>query len=174
MTISLAGGMREMVRRHALIRKLASVETLGSVTTICTDKTGTLTQNVMTVTRLWVDGQTVEVTGAGNDPRGEFLVQGAPIDLASYPGVSTALWVGVLNNDAQLETSTTDGRVTFRIIGDPTEGCILIAGAKAGIYRDELNGAYPREQEIPFDSERKRFVTIHSVELRDEDSSLPR
>ncbi len=171
-TISLALGMREMVRRNALMRRLAAVETLGSATTICTDKTGTLTQNVMTVTRLWVDGQTVEVTGAGNDPRGEFLVQGAPIDLASYPGVSTALWVGVLNNDAQLETSTTDGRVTFRIIGDPTEGCILIAGAKAGIYRDELNGAYPREQEIPFDSERKRFVTIHSVELpRDEDSS---
>ncbi len=171
-TISLALGMREMVRRNALMRRLAAVETLGSATTICTDKTGTLTQNVMTVTRLWVDGQTVEVTGAGNDPRGEFLVQGAPIDLASYPGVSTALWVGVLNNDAQLETSTTDGRVTFRIIGDPTEGCILIAGAKAGIYRDELNGAYPREKEIPFDSERKRFVTIHSVELpRDEDSS---
>ncbi len=171
-TISLALGMREMVRRNALMRRLAAVETLGSATTICTDKTGTLTQNVMTVTRLWVDGQTVEVTGAGNDPRGEFLVQGTPVDLASYPGVSTALWVGVLNNDAQLETNTADGRVTFRIIGDPTEGCILIAGAKAGIYRDELNGAYPREKEIPFDSERKRFVTIHSVELpRDDDSS---
>lgn len=162
-TISLALGMREMVRRNALIRRLAAVETLGSATTICTDKTGTLTQNVMTVTRLWVDGQTFEVTGAGNDPRGEFLANGRPVDLSACPGVTTALWVGVLNNDAQLETEVTDGRVTFRIIGDPTEGCILIAGAKAGIYKDEANDAYPREKEIPFDSERKRFVTIHSI-----------
>ena len=101
-TISLALGMREMVRRHALIRKLASVETLGSATVICSDKTGTLTQNVMTVTRMWVDGRFVDLPPAA-EPGGEFLIQGQPVSLRSYPGVATALWVGVLNNDAQLE-----------------------------------------------------------------------
>ncbi len=102
-TISLALGMREMVRRHALIRRLASVETLGSATVICSDKTGTLTQNVMTVTRLWVDGKTAEVTGSGFDPQGDFLIDGQKVDLQKYPGLTTVLWVGVLNNDAVLE-----------------------------------------------------------------------
>ncbi len=85
-TISLALGMREMVRRHALIRKLASVETLGSATVICSDKTGTLTQNVMTVTRLWVDGKIAEVTGTGYDPKGEFFMDGQKLTWQKYPG----------------------------------------------------------------------------------------
>ncbi len=171
-TISLALGMREMVRQNALIRRLAAVETLGSATVICSDKTGTLTQNVMTVTKLWVDGMTIDVTGSGNEPTGEFQQDGKAIDLARYPGVTTALWVGTLNNDAQLEKVQMDGKVAYRIVGDPTEGCILIAGAKAGILQDELNAAYPREKEIPFDSDRKRFVTIHSIDRpRTEDSS---
>src|SRR5690606_28763225 len=89
-TISLAGGMREMVSRHALIRKLSSVETLGSVTTICTDKTGTLTQNQMTVTQLWVDGQFVDITGIGYEPVGEFKVDGETTDLMRYPAARTA------------------------------------------------------------------------------------
>lgn len=163
-TISLALGMREMVRRNALIRRLASVETLGSATVICSDKTGTLTQNVMTVTRLWVDGEMVEITGTGNEPQGEFLIDRKPIDPARYPGVNTALWVGALNNDAQIEATRTDGGMAYRIIGDPTEGCILVAAAKAGIFQEELNGAYPRQKEIPFDSGRKRMITIHSIE----------
>ena len=85
-TISLALGMREMIHRHALIRKLSSVETLGSATVICSDKTGTLTQNEMTVTRLWVDGQFIEITGTGYIPEGEFLVDGKKIDLTRLPG----------------------------------------------------------------------------------------
>lgn len=166
-TISLALGMREMVRRHALIRRLASVETLGSATTICSDKTGTLTQNEMTVTRLWVDGTFAEITGSGYEPEGEFKIQDQVIDVNDYPALNTALWIGVLNNDAQLEKTGSNGKSSYRIIGDPTEGSILVAAAKAGIGQDNLNEAFPRAQEIPFDSVRKRMVTIHTVEKPD-------
>jgi Ca2+-transporting ATPase len=173
-TISLALGMREMVRRHALIRRLASVETLGSATVICSDKTGTLTQNVMTVTRLWVDGAFAEVTGSGNAPEGEFRIDHKPVDLGEYPALTTALWIGVLNNDAQLESSELESdKKSFRIIGDPTEGSILVAAAKAGILQDRLNQAYPRQGEIPFDSSRKRMVTVHNVEIPAAEDSSP-
>jgi P-type Ca2+ transporter type 2C len=161
-TITLALGMREMIHRHALIRRLSSVETLGSATVICSDKTGTLTQNEMTVTRLWVDGLAVTVTGSGYSRRGEFQVGSQSVDLNEYPGVETALWVGVLNNDAQLETIEGDEQ-SYRIVGDPTEGSLLIAAAKADAYLGDLHKAYPREDEVPFDSERKRMVTIHDI-----------
>ncbi len=163
-TISLAGGMREMVSRHALIRRLSSVETLGSVTTICTDKTGTLTQNQMTVTRLWVDGQFVDVTGTGYEPVGEFKVDGETVNLMDYPAARTALWVGTINNDAQLEPAgESEGKASYRMVGDPTEGSILVAALKAGAAANVVNQNYPRKQEIPFDSTRKRMVTIHNI-----------
>jgi Ca2+-transporting ATPase len=163
-TISLALGMREMIRRHALIRKLASVETLGSATVICSDKTGTLTQNEMTVTRLWADGQYLEVTGSGYVPHGEFLVDGKPVDVTRYPAALTSLWLGVLNNDAELEiTGSSASQQTYRIVGDPTEGALLVAAAKAGALPVEVKQAYPRENEVPFDSERKRMITVHEV-----------
>ena len=163
-TISLALGMREMVKRHALIRKLASVETLGSATVICSDKTGTLTQNEMTVTRLWTDGQFVEVTGTGYVPKGDFKVGDKKVEISDYPGVLTLLWLGVLNNDAQLETTgTSEEQQTYRVVGDPTEGSLLVAAAKAGTSYTEINEAYPRENEIPFDSERKRMITVHDI-----------
>ncbi len=169
-TISLALGMREMVRRHALIRRLASVETLGSATVICSDKTGTLTQNEMTVTRMWVDGQFIGISGSGYQPVGDFLVDGRKIDPADYPGALNALWIGVLNNDAELEYDPQGNFV--RMIGDPTEGAILVAAAKAGALPYHLTRAYPRDGEIPFDSIRKRMVTVHKVsEPRDEDIS---
>src|SRR5215216_6364979 len=163
-TISLALGMREMVKRHALIRKLSSVETLGSATIICSDKTGTLTQNEMTVTRLWVDGQFVNVTGTGYVPQGEFLVDDQKVELSNYPAALTALWLGLLNNDALIETTgEDDSQKTYRIVGDPTEGALLVAAAKAGAMHVEIKEAYPRENEVPFDSERKRMITIHEV-----------
>ncbi|HPR34621.1 MAG TPA: cation-translocating P-type ATPase [Anaerolineaceae bacterium] len=164
-TISLAGGMREMVNRHALIRRLASVETLGSVTTICTDKTGTLTQNQMTVTKLWVDGQFVDISGTGYEPVGDFSVNGEIItDLKQLPAARTALWVGTINNDAQLEAvGESEGKTTYRMVGDPTEGSILVAALKAGAAANVVNQNYPRKQEIPFDSARKRMVTIHNI-----------
>jgi len=163
-TISLALGMREMIKRHALIRRLSSVETLGSATIICSDKTGTLTQNEMTVTRLWVDGKFVDVTGQGYIPSGDFLIDGKKVDLTSYPAVKTALWVGALNNDAVREETEIEGQPSeYRMVGDPTEGSILVAAHKAGARFSNLNNSYPRQNEIPFDSERKRMVTIHSV-----------
>jgi len=162
-TISLALGMREMVKKHALIRRLSSVETLGSATVICSDKTGTLTQNAMTVTRVWVDGKALEVTGSGYAPVGDFQDDGKKVNIQEFPGISTALWVGTINNDAQLEKTQEEGNDFYRIIGDPTEGSILVAAAKAGAQAEDLNNAYPREGEVPFDSDRKRMVTVHEV-----------
>ncbi len=163
-TISLALGMREMVQRHALIRKLSSVETLGSTTVICSDKTGTLTQNEMTLTSIWVDGKTITVSGKGHTLNGEFRDDGRVVDLQEYPGVRTALWVGALNNDAELDISGSSGdEQTYRMTGDPTEGALVVAAAKAGALSRPLNRAYPRIQEVPFDSERKRMITIHQI-----------
>jgi len=163
-TISLALGMREMIQRHALIRKLSSVETLGSATVICSDKTGTLTQNEMTVTRVWADGQFVQVTGTGYAPIGEFQVDGAKVDVTKYPAILSTLWLGVLNNDATIETTgQNESSQTYRIVGDPTEGSLLVAAAKAGAIHVDVTEAYPRENEVPFDSERKRMITIHDV-----------
>jgi Ca2+-transporting ATPase len=173
-TISLALGMREMVRRHALIRRLSSVETLGSTTTICSDKTGTLTQNEMAVTRGWVDGSFIEITGKGRSLEGEFLKDGQPVSLKDYPAFLTALWVGTLNNDAEMEISgeTAEG-LTYRMIGDPTEGALVVAAAKAGALPRPLNQAYPRVQEVPFDSDRKRMITIHKVAASSPDDISP-
>ncbi len=164
-TVSLALGMQEMIKRHALIRRLSSVETLGSATVICSDKTGTLTQNEMTVTHIWVDGHMVKVTGQGYTPIGSFTIGEREIHLDQYAGVRTALWVGALNNDAVLEeTEREDGEKEFRMVGDPTEGSILVAAYKAGGEIAALNKAYPRTNEIPFDSDFKRMVTVHTVD----------
>ncbi len=173
-TISLALGMREMIRRHALIRKLASVETLGSASVICSDKTGTLTQNEMTVTRLWVDGTVLDISGSGYAPIGDFTQDGKIVEIADHPTALTALWVGVLNNDADLEAIDMEGgQKTYRIVGDPTEGALVVAAAKAGAYRVDLKDAYPRENEVPFDSERKRMITVHDVKHPQPKDSSP-
>jgi P-type Ca2+ transporter type 2C len=162
-TITLAIGMREMVRRHALIRRLASVETLGAASVICSDKTGTLTQNQMTVTRLWVDNHLFTVTGEGYDPRGEFRLQDKTVALAEYPAALTTLWAGNLASDAYLEQVPSDNGQIHRVVGDPTEGAIVVAAAKAGTSKADLERAYPRLNEVPFDSERKRMSTLLDV-----------
>jgi Ca2+-transporting ATPase len=163
-TISLALGMREMIKRNALIRRLSSVETLGSATVICSDKTGTLTQNEMTVTRAAADGEFIQITGSGYNLSGDFLQDGKRIRLTDYPAILTTLWIGALNNDATLELeSYRGGKSSYRMVGDPTEGALIVAAAKAGALPSPLNQAFPRVQEIPFDSERKRMVTVHLV-----------
>jgi Ca2+-transporting ATPase len=119
----------------------------------------------MTVTRIWADGNFVGVTGSGYTPKGDFTNDGKVISLNDFPAVKTALWIGSLNNDAQLEPSGEQaGQETYRMIGDPTEGSILVAAHKAGCSARAINTGFPREQEIPFDSVRKRMVTIHSVQ----------
>jgi Ca2+-transporting ATPase len=131
-TISLALGMREMINRNALIRRLSSVETLGSATVIGSDKTGTLTQNEMTVTHISIDGRDIQLTGSGYAPVGEFLVDGQPVNLEEHPAARTALWIGAMNNDALLvKNEEADSRSDYRMIGDPTEGAIIVAAAKA-------------------------------------------
>jgi Ca2+-transporting ATPase len=172
-TISLALGMRELIQRNALIRRLSSVETLGSTTVICSDKTGTLTQNEMTATTMWVNGEFFTISGHGYTPTGEFLHNQEKINLADYPAALTNLWVAALNNDAGLEVSgTSQGKKTYRMVGDPTEGALIVAAVKAGARSEDLNSAYPRVQEIPFDSDRKRMLTInHIKDPRPEDIS---
>ncbi|MBN1267363.1 MAG: cation-translocating P-type ATPase [Anaerolineales bacterium] len=173
-TITLALGMREMIQRNALIRRLVSVETLGSTTVICSDKTGTLTQNQMTVTRIWVDGNMVEVTGGDNELNGSFEVNGKQLGITSIPALTTALWVAALDNDAVIEIAE-EGNVSskIRLVGDPTETAMLVAAAKAGARRENLEKAYPRIDEIPFDSQRKRMTTIHKVLAPHPDDASP-
>ncbi|HEX9157559.1 MAG TPA: cation-translocating P-type ATPase, partial [Syntrophales bacterium] len=164
-TICLALGMQSMIRRHALIRKLPAVETLGCATVICSDKTGTLTQNEMTVVQAWAGGKRFKVSGEGYTPVGQFSLEGKPADLSQEPDASLLFHTAVLCNDARLEEGgeEKDGK-SWRMVGDPTEGAMVVAGAKAGLWRAAAEKILPRVQEIPFDSERKRMTTIHQLQ----------
>ena len=170
--ICLALGMRRMVRRHALIRKLPAVETLGTATVICSDKTGTLTQNQMTAVRAWLPGQTVEITGQGYEPDGEFREDDRTIHPSEQPRLSLTLLGGMLCNDASLrrEEQETEGGEAFGINGDPTEGAFVVAAAKGGMDKAQGEREWPRVDEFPFTSSRKRMSTVHE---RPEDAELP-
>ncbi len=160
-TIALALGAQRMLGRRALIRKLPAVETLGSVTVICSDKTGTLTENRMTATVLDVAGHTVELGGeshAGSEARAE--PGGPPPAVGEDPVLALLLGGSALCNDALLENDEEEG---LHAIGDPTEGALVVAAAREGMRKPELEAALPRVGEIPFDSERKRMTTVHEV-----------
>ena len=162
-TICLALGMQQMVKRNALIRKLPAVETLGCATVICSDKTGTLTQNEMTVVQGWVGSKRFRVTGEGYNPTGQFSVDGKSFDTHSDPDATVLLHGALLCNDAKLGEKTDEtGRRSWQIIGDPTEGAMVVVATKSGLERAGLEKTMPRVQEIPFDSDRKRMTTIHS------------
>lgn len=150
-TTTLALGVMRMVKRHALIRRLPAVETLGAATVICTDKTGTLTKNEMTVTRLYVDELVYEVTGEGYALDGT-IVGGHPLE----GGLRDLLMSALLCNGASLKA--VDGNWT--VVGDPTEGALLVAGGKAGLRKEELERTHPFVEEIPFDSDRKMMTII--------------
>jgi len=161
-TICLALGMQQMIKRNALIRKLPAVETLGCATVVCSDKTGTLTQNEMTVVQGWVGGRRFRMTGEGYNPTGQLFVDGQPAQARSDADITVLLHGALLCNDARLEEGCeASGARSWRMVGDPTEGALVVAAAKGGFRRDELEAALPRVQEIPFDSDRKRMTTIH-------------
>jgi len=157
-TIGLAIGVRRMAKRHALIRRLHAAETLGCTTVICSDKTGTLTQDEMTVRRIYVDGKTIDVTGVGYEPKGEFYLNGRAIGVSKDISLQTLFQISALCNDTSL--ASTNG--VWSIRGDPTEGALVVISAKAGLSAQELKARFPRTDEIPFSSERKRMTTIHS------------
>lgn len=165
-TIVLALGMQRMVKRNSIIKKLHAVETLGSTTVICSDKTGTLTQNEMTAQKIFVNGKVYSISGEGYKPEGDFTLNGEKVDPLKDPDLEMLLTIGALCNDAKLEESgsDTEGNKTYRIIGDPTEGCLVVAAVKAGICLEELCQCRARLQEIPFDSDRKRMTTFHPHE----------
>ena len=163
-TICLALGMREMVKRNALIRRLPAVETLGSATVICSDKTGTLTQNEMMAVRLYVAEWRLDVSGEGYQPTGEFDNYGDPADPRDNSEIMTLLTGSLLCSDARLEPLDEGDGKRYRMVGDPTEGALVVVAAKAGLWRDEVEKRQPRVSEVPFDSERKRMSTIHRVD----------
>jgi Ca2+-transporting ATPase len=156
-TISLAIGVQRMVRRNALVRRLPAVETLGSTSVICSDKTGTLTKDEMTARRLYVAGRLVDISGVGYAPEGAFSQNGTDIEPAQLPPLLTALEAAVLASDAHIEPEA-DGR--WQVKGDPTEGALVVAAAKVGLQKAALDAQYPRLNEIPFSSERKRMTTL--------------
>jgi len=159
LTITLALGVSRMARQKSIVRKLASVETLGSTTVICSDKTGTLTRNEMTVSRVASRGRIIGVTGTGYIPEGEFTLDGDRLDPKADGDLELLLRVGALCNDAHLHEDS-DG---WGIFGDPTEGALVVAAAKAGLGQEDLKERYPRVGEIPFESIRKRMSTIHAA-----------
>ena len=158
-TIAPAFGVKKMAKRNALIRRLASVETLGCATVICTDKTGTLTKNEMTVRDLWVNQTLIKVTGSGYEPFGDFIALEKNIDPKEHDALMLALKIGGLCNGAKL--SQVDG--TWQVTGDPTEGALLVLAEKAGCKKEQLEQEHPLLEELPFDSERKRMSVLRKT-----------
>ncbi|MEJ1932348.1 cation-transporting P-type ATPase [Nostoc sp. NIES-2111] len=156
-TVTLAIGVSRMARRHAIVRKLPAVETLGGATVICSDKTGTLTENQMTVQAIYAGGEQFTVTGTGYTPEGEILLDELPIDWQNFPALEESLKAGLLCNDSHLEQK--DGQ--WQVIGDPTEGALITATDKVGLYRHDLETQMPRLDVIPFESEFQYMATLH-------------
>ncbi|MCK4251785.1 HAD-IC family P-type ATPase, partial [candidate division WOR-3 bacterium] len=158
-TISLAIGAKKLVKQNTLIKKLPAVETLGSVTYICSDKTGTLTQDEMTVRQIYTNVNLIDVTGVGYEPKGEFLLNGMSYDPGEDAHLQALLNTCSLCNDTHL--ALVEG--TWQIKGDPTEGALAVVAAKANIWQHESNSQFPRIGEVPFSSERKKMTTIHQT-----------
>jgi P-type Ca2+ transporter type 2C len=168
-TIALALGVQRMIKRKAIVRKLPSVETLGCASVICSDKTGTLTQNKMTVTHLWMGGKLLEVTGEGYEPRGEIRLDGRTADIRRDQSLRRLLQVAALCNNSELvlEEAGVKGKKskeaeegTWTVKGDPTEGALVVLSSKVGLTPSSLEGLYRRVAEFPFDSDRKRMSVL--------------
>jgi magnesium-transporting ATPase (P-type) len=160
LTITLALGVQRMAGRNAILRRLPAVETLGSVTTICSDKTGTLTRSEMTVGRVIASEHLFTVTGSGYSPEGEFRLGDRAVEPADHPLLVEIGRATLLCNDAELAHGGESGE--WKLSGDPTEGALLVLGVKAGLQRDEELTAYPRLDVIPFESETRYMATLHA------------
>ena len=160
-TVVLALGVQKMTKKHVIVRRLPAVETLGATTVICSDKTGTLTQNQMTVRKLVLPGKNIEVEGEGYQPIGKFYQTGQEIQPQIDPDLSLLLKGAVLCNNAELQKNNDNEQ--WEIIGDPTEGALVVTAAKAGYDKEKLEEDYPRVNEFPFDSDRKQMSTIHQT-----------
>ena len=161
-TFSLALGAQRMAARNAVIRRLPAVETLGSVTVLATDKTGTLTEARMLVEQLWTPERAVAVSGDGYSPHGDLVSGGAPLDLSAAPDVLDLLRACVLCNDALLAPPD-DAEGAWSGLGDPTELALLSAAGKAGLTKTDLDASHPRIREVPFDSSTQQMTTAHLV-----------
>jgi len=159
-TITLAIGVSRMARHHAIVRKLPAVETLGSTTVICSDKTGTLTENQMTVQDIYAGGQHYKARGSGYAPGGELRgAEDQPVDLDTAPALRECLLAGLLCNDSHLVEE--DGQ--WNVVGDPTEAALLAAAHKAGLEQRQLEAQYPRLDSIPFESQFQYMATLHEA-----------
>ncbi len=156
-TIVLSLGMGRMAQRNAIVKKLLAVETLGTTTVICSDKTGTLTQNEMTVTKALVDDKIIDVEGTGYEPMGDMLYEGSRIQDSEFSSLFTLMSIAALANDAKLEKHEN----MYQMIGDPTEGSLITFAGKRELEKASLEADYPRIAEIPFDSDRKMMTTFH-------------
>ena len=163
-TLALAMGVQKMAKRHALIKKLSSVETLGCTNVICTDKTGTLTTNQMSVRKIWLNDKVIDITGTGYEPTGTFSFQGKTVHAETFKQDNLELLIraGVLCNTAKL-VPPSETQKYWNIIGDPTEGALLVLSGKAGFDIDREREAYPHEKRFPFESVRKRMSSIHRM-----------
>ena len=158
--VTLALGARDLMKRNAIIRKLSSAETLGSVTVICSDKTGTLTKGEMTVRQIYVSKRSLDVSGSGYEPKGEFKWAQSPRNPEDSEALELLLRIGALCNNARLEFSDHD---SWAVLGDPTEGALIVAASKAGLEEQAIEQQFPRVREIPFSSERKMMTTAHRL-----------
>ncbi|MGQ9903456.1 MAG: cation-translocating P-type ATPase [Anaerolineae bacterium] len=161
-TLSLAMAVQRLARRDVLVKKLADVETLGAVSVICTDKSGTLTQNQMTVRELWVNRRRLTVDGVGYKPEGRILDHGRPVQALEDAGVRALLTAAALCNNARLIPPSAD-RPRWTCLGDQTEAALRCAALKGGLDEQALSCAFPRLHELPFDARRKRMSTIHRI-----------
>lgn len=160
-TLSLAMGVQRMAKHNALVKRLSAVETLGCITVICTDKTGTLTQNEMTVREMWVAGRRLTVTGVGYAPAGQILDQGSPVSNPTNGDLRQMLLVAALCNNARLVPPSAESN-RWTVLGDPTEAALRVAALKGGLDLEGEARRAPRQRELPFDSHRKRMSTIHA------------
>jgi len=170
-TLSLAKAVQRMSKRNALVKKLSSVETLGSTSVICTDKTGTLTQNEMTVSHLWLAQKEYEVTGVGYGPRGDILEAGKKVMASDNQDMKLLLTGAALCSNARLLPPNEES-ARYTVLGDPTEACLGVVAEKAGINVQKQIELTPRLRELPFESRRKRMTTIHELKGPIEDTRL--